>query len=154
MQWKCSGTTALHMQWNHCTRLQVITANAAVTWMLFLLQQNKCKNYKQLMHHKKCIEIMQILETEICQKHIYYSAIFTIFQLQFFLLFTAISTFFHCNFYPFSNALFATFSMQKINVFHCILRKTRIFQKQKPTNFDFLQSEMHENLPLMSIWGL
>ena len=31
VQWKCSGTTALHMQWNHCTQLQAITANGAIT---------------------------------------------------------------------------------------------------------------------------
>ena len=137
MQWKCSGTTALCMQWNHCTRLQVITANAAVTWMLFLLQQNKCKNYKQLMHHKKCIEIMQILETEICQKHIYYSAIFTTFQLQFLLLFAAISTFFSLQFLSIFQCLFCYLFNAKNKCFPLHFKKDENFSKAETNKLWF-----------------
>ena len=44
------------------------------------------------MHRKKYIEILQILETEKCQKYIYNPPIFTSFLLQFLLLFTTIFT--------------------------------------------------------------
>ena len=89
------------------------------------------------MHHKKYIEILQILITEKCQKYIYNPAIFITFLLQFLLLFqcnsyyfsTVIFTAFPLYFFHFSNAFFATFSMPKIHNSHCILRKTKIFQK-------------------------
>ena len=88
------------------------------------------------------LHILQSLITSNGSLHFgevqFFPAIFTTFPLQLLLLF-------HCNFYHFPNAIllffnyniccfstafFETFSMPKIPLSNCILRKTKIFQKK------------------------